>query len=202
MEPDTSVFVGWTVYNSLNFINGLVSSIAWPLAIFGIAFLFRSQIRKILTSIKSFKYGEFEGKLEQLEEVALTSNVTGESVEHQDNARSTELFKLAEKHPHSAILEAWRDIQMSIDDLLRRLKADKGIDKDYLRSTPLHKIGYLSGFSVLSPSDLAILHNLREMRNIASHDVENSISISQAYQYVSRARQIITTMDAITYPEN
>lgn len=94
--------------------------------------------------------------------------------------------KIVSKHPHFAVIEAWRAIEAEIANLMQLINPD----------LPRHEINGFRSLRMLRsaelvPSDiLALLEDLRQIRNAAVHDEEPDITKGQALEYLSIASRV------------
>ena len=177
----------------LSFIANIVSSVSWPLSIFFVAALFRSQIRALFSSVKKLKWkdveAEFGDKVEQIrEEVKLFED----DPDYEDSPVEEKLVRLVETHPHLAVLEGWKSLERSISSLsIKRLGTDRS------RSTQEH-IDAISKSELVPRNMLNAISNIREVRNRAAHELDADVSKGSAYVLLDTIADVTTYLDKLT----
>lgn len=172
----------------LTFIVELLKATAWPVAAIVIAFLFRRQIRDLLTRIKKGKIGPAEFEFEQdVRELAedLTAAVPIEPVPPAEVA-------LASLNPRAAILEVW----VKVETVMSRLANSRNVDSRRGRGS-LYQARLLYKAGAITNDDMAMFNDLRVLRNQAAHDEDFSPSVDSAIQYVRLAESLISRLTAL-----
>lgn len=104
-------------------------------------------------------------------------------VVHSESEEVVEVKQLSKEFPRGAVLEAWLVVESVVDEALRK----KSIEPD---KSGIKKFQQLEEHQILPSSQLASLHQLRQLRNIAVHDAENRISTREAEEYIDLANRI------------
>ena len=168
---------------------GLTDALAWPIASIIIALAFRSEIRKLLPSIKKFKAGpieaEFERRISEViaesTDLILDSTTTQEVVSVNDK-----LVKLADVDPRSAILETWRNLETSLKGAVIKRSGSPIPDV----STSFKILREAEKMELLSPSELLAANELRGLRNQAAHIENFNPTRNAALKYIELAKRV------------
>jgi hypothetical protein len=188
--------------DTLTFISQITSHVAWPLAVIVIAIILRQQISNAIQALADrlenvkFPGGEanFRNKIQEVKQAAQDADFIEPAMNYQKRKHSDERverwLRLAETSPDAVVLEAWRDLEVSLRDTAKRL--DLPI-RDV--RTPLGLITSLSKKEILDPSAVAMLENLRGLRNELAHGKARRISLSDALDYASVAENILSRLE-------
>jgi HEPN domain-containing protein len=190
--------------DKLTFVSNLISSLVWPLVVVFVVFLLRKPLRELICDLgrrlHSIKFpggeAEFSQELAEIKEAADIANLppvvgvpTGESLLLRVEEDMNQWARLVELSPRAAISEAWRWVENAMRETAKRL----GIPQPETRST-IALIRALGKHQALSPETVAIISDLRGIRNTAVHGIEPEISRSDAIEYISLARRIIAVL--------
>ncbi|UHQ18814.1 hypothetical protein LVB87_11540 [Lysobacter sp. KIS68-7] len=171
----------------LTFISELIRSLAWPVATFGIALLFRSQIRALLKRIKRGNWGgmevEFAEDVERISEEAGVELVALDEISESNTNRFIReadpemrpVLELAQGDPRGAVLAAWT----SVDAAMRRLAAAKGVEP----SGAMRLMRELAEGGHIRKEDAEQFNELRKLRNSAMHDGTFNPSFESVARY-------------------
>lgn len=169
----------------------LVNTLAWPLVVLAVVFSLRKEIRKLIPSIKKLKTGPFEVEFDrQLSELIAESSevlpdpsngVTMEVLSVNDR-----LVKLARINPRSAILEAWRKLELSLRDAIEL----NSTSANTRRSSAYGTLTEAERLDILPSSQLLIANELRSLRNQAAHVEDFQPSEDSALRYIELAKKI------------
>jgi len=190
--------------DKLTFVSNLISSLVWPLIVVLIVVLLKKPLRELIHDLgrrlHSIKFpggeAEFSQELAEIKEAADVANlppVTGvpidESLLFRTEADINQRARLEELSPRAAISEAWRRVENAMRETAKRLD----ISQSETRST-IALIRALGKHQALSPDTVAIISDLRGIRNTAVHGIEPEISRSDAIEYISLARRVIAVL--------
>jgi len=176
--------------DALTFVSSVIGSIAWPIAAFAIAFLFRAQIRKLLARIKKLSVGDnsvdFGERLEEAEAVAEAARPAAlpepEGLGLPDR-RTAQLIALS---PSAAVLDAWRRIETEVRTMANPLVA--GVTSTTQRPLTFRvAVKYLLEAGQISTSTYTLLHDLQQLRNAAAHG--DDVSAADAIRFTIIAKQ-------------
>lgn len=171
-------------------IASIIGSIAWPIAAITIVYFLRRAIFSLLPRLRQLKYkgveANFGEKLEEVEEEA--SKLPTPNLPLQPTPASEERFRNIPNIPPSfAVLEAWLNVESAL------LELAKLVGFDIERKSPTFRmINDLRHKKVIDDTTYATLKELRALRNLAVHPIEEQpITESQAERYRGLANQVI-----------
>lgn len=178
----------------LTFISSVVGSIAWPIAAFAIAFLFRSQLRTLLDRIrklsvgdKSVDFGELLGEAEADVVTALPTAAPEPASLSLPDPRTAQLIALS---PSAAVVDAWRAVEKDVRDRAHPLALN--YSKTATMRLPLafrFAARLLLDAGRITSSTFALLLDLQGLRNAAAHGEE--ISPAEAIRFTTLAKQAL-----------
>ena len=177
----------------MEFISKLVESLAWPLVLILIAFKFKDSFSSLLESLSKLKSGDFELEFEksatEIEEVS--EDVFGPET---DNFEPT-INKL-ESSPRTVIIEYW----IKVISTAKNLRDTQYKDVPLKNDSPLEINRFLDNSHILNSKGMKIFHELRKIRNIATHEPDSAISIDQATYFAKQANRLIHYFQNYTKP--
>ncbi|WP_305074374.1 DUF4145 domain-containing protein [Propionivibrio sp.] len=179
----------------LQFVSGLISSIAWPLVALTFLFMFRTELAKIVQRLAHLKYKDLELDfdkvkqqaeglhLEVAQEPAIIESPVFTSLEDQ-------ILDAVESAPSAAILLAWSGLETAVAAAVSRLAGSP--DSASHRSI-VHNIEMLIRNGRLSKKHGKLLQEMRTLRNKIAHEQNSVLSISQdqALNYANTAIDLI-----------
>ncbi|TNM59852.1 hypothetical protein [Aliirhizobium smilacinae] len=161
----------------LDFAASIVSSLAWPLAAVIIAWFFRSQIGGLLAKVRKLTWGDkvldFAEKLDEIEESAPMPDAQPEGVGLNANELpDPRLQQLIALSPNAAILDAWRPVELKIQELAKLITSTN--PKEIQRQSTGQNIKRIYEMGFIPTGTFQTLRSLLELRNAAAHgrDVE------------------------------
>ncbi|MEM9670645.1 MAG: hypothetical protein AAF950_17145 [Pseudomonadota bacterium] len=169
----------------LSFFASVIESLAWPAALVICALTFRTPILKLLSSMRSLKYGDFEVDFgEELTDIEASIDTSQNgSLRQQSEVENTLFRKRAEISPRGAVIEAWLSVEQPLFDFGEFHEISHNGRK--VRS-PRTLILELAKREIISTSMEEQLLALLNLRNQAAHMKDNLQ---------------ITPMDAIRYKD-
>jgi hypothetical protein len=183
----------------LDFISKLIEAAAWPIAIFGTAFMFRHELRSVAANLKRLKWGGaeavFDEGVAEAKEVAKTLDPVEAKAANANDQETFTLLQKAEVSPTLAVIEAYKKVEEKLFQLAKwyGVELESNITSTsgkrlYPRGIPpsvvyrsLHKSGWLSD------AEMNMLNRLRETRNLAANSRNRGISIESAKDFVRLA---------------
>jgi hypothetical protein len=124
---------------------------------------------------------EFEKDVEEVKEEQLLRLPKGD-LSPESEERLKTLTQIAQLNPKTAILDAWQGVEFSLRKAVLRLS---GTDSPPpAMQTALQNIKHLATREVLDSDDVALLHDLRGLRNQAAHLPEFSLSFDAAQDFL------------------
>ncbi len=182
----------------LEFIDSLVASIAWPVTVVTVILLLRSELPKLATSLRKFKYKDVE-----LEFDAAMKTIAGEveaslpkdSIQKSESIESVKshLEAIADIAPRAAILEAWILVESSAAKLI----ALRGSSEGRVGYGPSAMRDNLQRAQVLSPKQLVIFEQLRHLRNEAVHVHDAEFTKTSVAHYIESSVQLSTYFQSL-----
>jgi len=171
----------------------LLDVVVWPSVVLIIIFMLRKPIKSLLPFVENIKYKDFEVKFrKELDQIKEEAKEAGIELQTEIDER-TEIYKLVEISPASAIIEAWKELETSA-----RKKVDELAPKETNFKNILHRpISYLEYTGALPPSTARALRELQSLRNQADHSVEVKITKENAIEYASLAKAILKQIESI-----
>lgn len=174
-------------------ITSLVDSLAWPLAIVWLGYVFRSEIRALLGRVSQLKYkdleAQFEKELSAVEADAREALPVTQQRALDDEAptypppydeRYSQLLRIAEASPRAALLEAWFEVEAAVAEAAERFQIPvfKGYRPSRKNVIDLIKTGRYD------KSVLQVFEDMRQLRNEAAHVPEFQPTGRQIRRYI------------------
>ena len=181
-----------------NFVK-LIEAIAWPAAAVWLGYMFRGELRQLLTRMSHFKYKDVEAKFEKELKHAETATdkvikavprELGEEPRDRIEEAYLQLSRILEVSPRAAIMEAWIQIETALAKLA-------GVSKDRMRGLSHGKavLGTLIDENKLPQDSIDAFQSLRKIRNEAAHLPDFAISQNEAERYIDMAVKIAGAID-------
>ena len=178
----------------LQFISSVVDALAWPVAVVTLVYLLKNPIKELVPLLQKMKYKDFEMEFGRKlavarEEVELGSQLEAEEV-------SPQILELARVSPRAAVTEAWRWVEHATLDTAKNLLGD-----DFKNKTATFQVfRKLERDERIDRGAVAMMRNLRSLRNDAAHSPEFALSVDSALEYVKTARQFIGYLKTVGMP--
>jgi hypothetical protein len=189
--------------DALTFIATVIGSLAWPLTVLAVVLLLRAQIVALFPALKRLKAGpveaEFERAVEQIKKEAPPELEAPRQLPASVDARRREFLQLAAINPRAAIVEAWRGVESAAQRAgIQRIIGSPMPDL----STPLKTIRALAREGVAGPEEVALFHDLRGLRNQATHAADFSPTYEAAVDYIDLALRLEAKFESLARPDN
>jgi hypothetical protein len=173
------------------FIASLVSSLAWPAAVFAIALLFRKQLADLLAGpLRRLKAGpggvelEFERILPKVQaQVAAAEPGEKRPIEPS----SDELAEVAQRSPAAAVLGAYARLEAEL-----RAGLVKAGNQQADKLAGRHLVHAALERGLISEQTAEGIEGVALLRNLSAHGREGDLSVERALDY-------ITLVDALLY---
>jgi hypothetical protein len=173
----------------------LIKAIAWPVTVIWLGYLFRADLRLLLSRVSTLKYKDVEAnfgkKLSEAERKAENIIDSTPLNNESDITLKEQLLRIAEISPRAAVVEAWTLIETAA--MRNGLWSGDAIK----RTNPRIIIEHLSKSGKFSKESLELINELRQIRNRASHLPDFAISQSEAERYLELAAKSAAVIDAI-----
>ena len=168
----------------------LISAIAWPVAAIWISYLFRGEIRGLVSRMSRLKYKDMEATFEKELKAA---EVKAEAIQdHRPAALPSPdlilklegLQRIADISPRAAIMEAW----ILVESAAGQSGFVQGAARP--RINPLLFVDWLIKSGKLPPNSIELVEALRNLRNQAAHLPNFSVNRDEADRYLRLAVKI------------
>lgn len=176
--------------NWLEFISAIVRSLAWPLTLLVAVMLMRKPLAELLPALSKMKLRDVEFEFSRTLERAQV--VTAEAIpkEHQVSVENTPAphgERRLGSFPRGALLDAWIQVQDAAIRLVRARYPEQAAGQ--LRDTN-SLVAALRGTGALTPEQMALFEDLRNLRNVAAHSAYLPLSDIDAIKYVASAESL------------
>lgn len=178
--------------NAWGFFASTIGSLAWPVLLAILFFLFRVQIRALATKLAVIQYKDlrvvFDQTLGRVEkEVSLELAAKGSRFISRSEPRENDRFYyLADQSPSAAITLKWLDVEKALKALARQ----HGLVPSERRST-LFLIKLLRSQGRIDAKTEQILRDLRNLRNLAMQPSDGEIQKEEAVRFGELADEVI-----------
>lgn len=176
----------------------IIKILIWPMTIIILACIFKRSVSDLISSIRSIKFKDFEAKfskkLEDLRKdaknlpcslnVAVSDaiNVNKATLEDILDSGGLDFYtKLAKVDPRSAVLEAWRKLEVIIREKIETPNTSQNIVK---------VIEILEKRGLIDPGEKHMLHELRILRNQAAHAASFELTFLDAVKYAELSSRL------------
>ncbi len=185
-------FIKEIIPNMENLIK-LLDVVVWPSVSLFVIFVLRKPLKALLPFVENIKYKDFEVKFrKELDQVKEEAQEAGIEIQTEIGEK-TEIYKLIEVSPISAILESWKELEVSA-----RKKVEELAPRDtQFRNLLQRPSAYLEYTGALIPSTARTVRDLQSLRNQAAHSTELKLTKEDAIEYVSLSKGILKQIEAI-----
>jgi hypothetical protein len=173
----------------LSFIASVVGSLAWPGAVVVLVLFLRRPIGALLPLLQRLKYKELELEFgRRVEEVKqqLAQELPPETVLAPAGEEGAAIARLAEVSPRSAVLEAWRDVELAALEAARKI----GGEAFRHRTLTFQALRILERSESLDRNVIGVLRDLRGLRNEAAHAPDFALTKESAVEYAASASAV------------
>lgn len=172
-----------------------IATIAWPAALIGSVWLFKSELIALLPLLKvKHKDWEVSFRLDQAEKEAASLDTTANVPESLPTPEEINKFeRIAEISPRAAILEVRSDLEEAVRALAKSSDLLTPKVQSFLGLTRL-----LRNREVIDAQTSALLDDLRVVGNNAAHSPNADFSKDDALRYRTLANQVISIMRSVS----
>lgn len=166
----------------------LLAEAAWPLSALAIALLYRKDIEKLLSRLKSGKVGSTEWVFDQMLESIEVDEVIGSGSPAEPI--SSEEATRASSNPRGAIIASWVEVESALKYVVEKKNL---ISSKYERPRslpPASAIREVQRAELVDPRYISLFQELRVMRNAAAHSVDFETSTESALRYAALAKEL------------
>jgi len=184
--------------DALGFIANLVDSLAWPVVVIAVGFIFKAELKDVLRGLTSLSVGNtkatFEQGLQRAEATAASIESDSEAIRESGDGGIEALLTTATLHPRAAILEAW----ILIEKAARSVAENSGLPLDENRARPYFNLQkFLAKNELLPKAEIDAFRELRLIRNKAAHSSDFDVSTDQAERYIRVANRLIESINTM-----
>ena len=185
--------------SKLEFISQIISSLAWPLTVILILFLLRKQIANLFPNLRKFKYKDIELDFSaQTSKIAARAQIELPLPKLQAYGTGTPSIeskrqRLIDLSPRSAILEEWIELEAAATYAIKRYNPDM---KSSRIKSAIQIGAALQGLEILNNKQLAIFHDLRNLRNAAAHAANFNVAKDTVEEYIETAGRLVDFLKA------
>lgn len=199
--------MGW-----LEFLSSMVASLAWPLAVFAVALLFRSQIGDLINRLRQFSAGGVSAQLDAAEkkgeavraqqadasvdiDLDDTSTAATQTINppNETSPSSDRYLKLVEISPALAVLDLWSSVERLVVEIATRHDYNQTILRSIGRT-----IERLAADGAIDQPSYALLRDLRAVRNAAAHNQEVTPSDAGRFKELADLLTVILRLKLIS----
>ncbi len=181
--------------NWMSFFASLASSLAWPILIFGLGWMFHKPLGDLLNSVTKLRYKDAELQFgRKLETVRAKAEKNEKAVHAEDEESKRSPKQTIVVNPQEAILTAWCELEQTAVVKFHELSRSK--DKDQV--SPHKALAFFEYSSALTPNSAEALRDLRVLRNQLAHPFFDNISTTTAEDFVAATHSLIYQIKAMT----
>ncbi|NTT87388.1 hypothetical protein [Tabrizicola fusiformis] len=164
----------------MDLLSSVVASLAWPLAIVAVAWMFKDPITTLMDKIRKASFGgvsvEISGKLDDAEKI-----VQEEAPEQSaaSDANNDERKEALQYPPDYVVINEWRSIEI----MLRKIAQSRGMTG---RAQSRMTIRDLMKMDLIKPTTVALMDDLAAIRNRVAHG-EAEVSQADALRFLDLA---------------
>ncbi|OGU66552.1 MAG: hypothetical protein A2499_17105 [Stygiobacter sp. RIFOXYC12_FULL_38_8] len=174
----------------------LIESLAWPVTVLIIVFIFRKELTKVVSRLSNLKYKDFEAqfnndlaniekKTSQLSIKSSGSLKISGSAEIVFNSNYDRLLEIAKLSPRAAIMSAWFEVENAIYSLNKET-----VNQQAPSFKQSQIISELVNKNVLAETVIDIFRDLKQLRNQAVHYPEFALTQKEAEKYIDLALKL------------
>ena len=163
----------------------LIKALIWPVATIWLGYMFRHEVRQLLDRVSKLKYKDMEADFEKslAEAESNAKKITQSNTEDgpRNLSQKEQLLRISEISPRAAVVEAWTLIETSA--------TKNGLVSGTVipRTNAKMIIDCLDSSGKFSPYSLALINQLRQIRNKATHMPDFSVTQLEAERYLDLA---------------
>ena len=185
----------------LTFISKVVEAVAWPGVFLAVLLVIRKELPAIARSLRKFKFKDMELEFGEAAKAVATEakdavppskpdvQLSGKSKDEM----TSRLEAIAEIAPHSAILEAWFQVEAAAADALRK-RGQVGLAT--MRGPQRLRDG-LQRAGLLSVRQVEVFEALRRLRNEALHAPDAQFTRASVDSYIEAAISMASFLEGI-----
>jgi hypothetical protein len=169
------------------FLASVIGSLAWPVAVVSIVYIFKDRLRLLIGQIKKIGAGGVNVELSEKVEEALDA---GEVVQAEKGLVAPDvigldptLLQLARSFPEAALIQSFKELETLILQIRARIPDDRPSRNLYEVLKALEKLQFIP------QSAVTLFQSLREARNAAAHGKgEEELTSSEALDLIRQIK--------------
>lgn len=173
---------GWSDATS-----SIASSLAWPITIVLVLYLFRAPISGFISRLRSFKGAGMEATTEAMIEDELPAREPPAGAPDIDPYSS----------PIETIIVAWVKVEKAARDAVIRANLRHGSEIGAPYSTVLRNTDALQRAALIQPELRPLIGDLAKIRNQAIHNPEEPVSRAALKQFVANAEWAVSKLEDV-----
>lgn len=188
--------------NWLDFFSSIINSLAWPIAIITIIFVFKPSIIGLFPKLKKLIFKDFSLEFDQ--SVKKVQEDLDEIVSENDSLitfnnfaddNSLDFYAKVTANPRSTILDSWLPVEKKLIDLNGTLNPDLNPSK---HTPSTSKILYkLKEQEIITPRVYKLFTDTKRLRNKVVHNIDVNITVENAIEYKKLCLELVSIIDNI-----
>lgn len=180
----------------MEFTIALLDKLVWPaVLVFGVITL-RRPLSKLIPLAKKLKFRELEVEFGQGLK-AVTEQAQGVFPELKTDSKAM-LIASANHLPNSAIIEAWEQVDLAAEQLIKSHCNNITLDKN---TRYKHIENILISEALINTKQGKLFNELRQLRNRVAHAVGYEVGRAEAIQYIELCFKLIEHLNGLTPSE-
>jgi hypothetical protein len=178
------------------FISHLVASVAWPVTVFVCLLVLRKPLLDLLPLVRKLKYSDIEVQFgREVAEIRVAADAAELRSEPETLKNAgvvwESLFSLALVRPRSAIREAWRQVESTLERIAksRNLQAAPAV-----WSMPMILGALMLNEGLISQPQFDLLNRIRILAGEAEHAPTNTLQSDDAADFVALALRLSASL--------
>jgi hypothetical protein len=175
----------------LSFIAKMVSSLVWPITTIACVLLLRRYLTALIPLLRTVKYSDVEIRFgKEVAELAKSTELSSLSKGHilpPAQQAPSDLTKMAEVRPRTAIRMAFRNVEQAILEVAHRRNIEV---TDAATGMPMVVGSILLNQGVMSNDQYELLTKLRILVNDAEHSPPDVIKPESAAEFIALATNL------------
>jgi len=183
----------------MEFIANILESITWPLSIFFVFFIFRSELKNLFHRLNNLKVKNIDFNFSEVNaEAAVIKNIdTKKDKKIKINASFQEnVYKAIEEFPSHAIIIAWSEIEQTLNDIVKKHDL---LPDGVLRRSSRQNVDSLIRKNILAKEYRNLFFTLYDTRNVIVHNRRASMNVTsdKAYDYVETTIELLKHLKSL-----
>jgi hypothetical protein len=175
----------------LTFISTMTGHLAWPIAVFASAVLFRAQIVRLFASVKKLKWKDFEAEFDESAERIFREFRSFSLRGLPAVPVRSDVLDLIDTSPSLAFLDAWKVLEQAI--------IQASVRRDTPPSSSIRRhIETLFEHELIDPGMRRMLVDIYELRNKLVHTPNVNLSKATVYEMVDIMGDVTAHLQRIT----